>query len=99
LHLQYGASCEGNHVLATVEDCSLRLQSQSHVTEAWCRERFGLVDIPTVEKPVCLMLSGNDDTSYSAFFANVDQAQLMLNSVTASASWHCIGEFGFVFTN
>jgi len=92
----------GDHVLATITDHSNRRPMRY----ADALERYPVqtpngpvVDMPTVEKPICLHLVGTDDCSYSAFFETVEQAEGMLQNILVFPMWDSLFDFGFVFTN
>lgn len=42
------------------------------------------IDCPTAEKPVGFMLSGNDDTSYTKYFATIEEARAELALLEAN---------------
>ncbi len=71
--------------------------------KAWqkCQDGFE-IDQPTVEKPVSLYMCGNDDTTYTKFFATVEEALEeveMLEADQPLCTFTHIYENGFVFTN
>ena len=98
----WGGPWAGDHVLATITDHSNRRPMRY----ADALERYPVqtpngpvVDMPTVEKPICLHLVGTDDCSYSAFFETVEQAEGMLQNILVFPMWDSLFDFGFVFTN
>ena len=93
----WGGPWGGNHVLAVIEDLS-RERWQLETEEAF-KTKYGKVDYATVERPIRLYLTGDDDCSYSAFFATTDQAEGMLVNIITFPLWDSLFEFGFVFTN
>lgn len=58
-------------------------------------------DVPTIEKPIRLWIMGNDDTSYSKFYSNSEEALEELNFFIANEplEFEIVFDFGFVFTN
>lgn len=60
------------------------------------------VDCPTLEKPFALYMAGNDDCSYTKFYATLEEAQAELElflSMEPLNMWLHVIENGFVFTN
>ena len=60
------------------------------------------IDRPTVEKPFALKLAGNDDVSYTKFYATLEEAQAELSLFTADQPLNFplyVQENGFAFTN
>lgn len=60
------------------------------------------ITCPTVEKPVALFIAGNDDSTYTRYFVNVEEGQEALDLLLAiqPLSWNeAIAYNGFVFTN
>lgn len=59
-------------------------------------------DQPSIEKPFKLYMVGNDDTSYSKFYATAQEA---LNDIELFSAmeplnfWEVVDGFGFIFTN
>ena len=70
----WGGPWAGNHVLATIQDCStdksLWRYQDALEKYPYPTPNGPVVDMPTVERPIRLHLAGNDDCSYSAFFDN-----------------------------
>ncbi len=63
-----------------------------------------VIESPTTALPVRLYFCGNDDTSYSKFYAKVEEARFdldMLKSLEADGplDFHEFCAIGFVFTN
>jgi hypothetical protein len=92
----WGGPWDGDHVLATIRDYTNK--PNYLLTEEYI-QRYGVIDGPTVEKPIVLRLAGNDDCSYSAYFATVEQAESMLQNILTFPFWESVFDFGFVFTN
>ncbi len=61
------------------------------------------VDFPTTEKPIRLYVYGNDDTSFSKFYATTEEAVAELNLLEGCGALDFNKDFlalgGFVFTN
>lgn len=81
------------------------LQSQMTKSEITYREKYleeAASDWYTIEKPFCLYMCGNDDCSYSKFFATLEQAMEELTMLEACQPLDMnkdIQHNGFVFTN
>lgn len=99
----WGGPYDGDHVLMKITDARLDpyhktrgLNSIEHLCSGTLDYKQ---DFPTIEKPIRLQLSGNDDCSYSAFFADRDHAEGMLENILMFPTWDSLHLFGFVFTN
>lgn len=61
------------------------------------------IDFPTKEKPIALYLAGNDDASYSKYFATAEEAEQELKSLLVKQPLDFFNDLGdvngWVFTN
>jgi hypothetical protein len=63
---------------------------------------YSWIDYPSYEKPIALVMYGNDDTSYTKFYATEAEALEELNLFSENEPLNAedvVFNFGFVFTN
>lgn len=63
---------------------------------------YSFNDCPSFEKPIALVMYGNDDTSYTKFYASETEALEELNLFSENEPLNAedvVFNFGFIFTN